>query len=90
MELTGYAVKMKKYEIIRDLKKQLTRFDNRLLSLENDLGGISPYRFKMIYMREIDLVILMFKNIKILWIQCNLRLVISIAKKYLSQDSLIV
>lgn len=77
------------YEKIKDLKKQLMRFDKRLLHLEQELGGVSPHKFKLIYMHQIDFGYKNMKKYKEIMIQCNLRLVISIAKKYSRRDLLI-
>ena len=77
------------YEKIKDLKKQLMRFDTRLLHLQQELGGVSPHKFKLIYMHQIDFGYKNMQKYKEIMIQCNLRLVISIAKKYSRKDLLI-
>ena len=77
------------YEKIKDLKKQLMRFDTRLLHLQQELGGVSPHKFKLIYMHQIDFGYKNMQKYKEIMTQCNLRLVISIAKKYSRKDLLI-
>ena len=77
------------YEKIKNLKKQLMRFDTRLLHLQQELGGVSPHKFKLIYMHQIDFGYKNMQKYKEIMIQCNLRLVISIAKKYSRKDLLI-
>ena len=65
------------------------RFDTRLLHLQQELGGVSPHKFKLIYMHQIDFGYKNMQKYKEIMIQCNLRLVISIAKKYSRKDLLI-
>lgn len=70
------------FETIKLLKKQLTRLDQRMLTIQDELGGISPYRFKIIFNKQIDFGYKNVNKYKAEMIECNLRLVITIAKKY--------
>lgn len=77
------------YEVIKELKKQLVRFDRRLITIQDELGGIPPHRFKTIFTNQIDFGYKNTQKYKKIMIECNLRIVISIAKKYQKRDLIV-
>lgn len=69
--------------------KQLKRIDDRMIQIEEELGGVSPYRFKNIYKKQIDFGYKAVRKYKQIMIESNLRLVSRIALKYKNRGAAI-
>lgn len=67
-------------------KSKITRFDNRKEEMRKVLGGLDISRFKKIYDKQIDYGFKGVRKYKHKMVEHNLRLVLSIAKKYSSSN----
>ena len=80
-----------KHEIIGSwvVNSALVRLNKRMADIQNELGGIEPTRFKTIYVKQIDFGFKNMMRYKDEMITKNLRLVASIAKKYIRKANFI-
>lgn len=81
----------KYFEIIKspEVYYVLERLNKRMKDIQNELGGIEPNRFKYIYTKQINFGYRDMMKYKNEMITSNLRLVISIAKKYTKKGNFI-